>query len=502
MRREAAAEERRASKAAAAENRLTVAEEARRQKEAGHAEAAAMTAAVAARVAAFEAVLAEVLALPEMTPDRLAESALPPDDGPAVEPPEAPPSWQDFAPPEPGIFGRRRHERETAQARADFETACRDHRQRVVDRRMELEEAHRSRRAAARSAARQDVEALLLRVESGKADAIALYSERVLDAAMPLSELITGRRALYRAELRELVVEVDLPDTSVVPEHVRWTYRVQRQALEPSVRRPADAARIYADLVSRLVLAAMQLCLQAMSPEIVDMISLNGHVATVDSATGRAIRPCVVTITSNRSTFDDLVLDSDRLKPAECLRYLGAELSHHPFELEPVPPFVDFDSVAQYAVLTADVALTEADHREDLMDMDPYKFETLVKDLFTAMGYRTWQTQSRRDDGIDAVAFLAHHITPVECVIQAKRVRSVVPPRDIQALMGAMAEHGSATHGVLVTTSWLSGRSRQRAKNQRITIIERDALGALILEHLNRKVVISTKPPRQGGATS
>ncbi|MFB9741012.1 restriction endonuclease [Pseudonocardia sulfidoxydans] len=501
MRREAAAEERRASKAAAAEDRLTMAEEARRQKEQGHAEAAAMTAAVTARVATFEAVLAEVLALPELTPDRLAESTLAPDDGPMLEPAETPPSWQDFAPREPGLFGRRRYEREAAKARVDFEAACRGHRQRMAERRQEVAEAYRARREAARSAARAEVDTLLRRVEAEAGNAIARYGERVLDAVTPLTGFITGRRALYRAEPRELVIEVDLPDTDVVPEHVRWTYRVQRQEIEPTPRRPADSARIYADLVSRLVLAAMHVCLRATSSKTVDLITLNGHVPTVDSATGRAIRPCVVTITSSRSTFADLVLDSDRLKPAECLQYLGAELSRHPFQLEPVPPVIDFDRMAQYAVLAADAALTEADHREDLMDMDPFKFETLGKDLFTAMGYRTWRTQPSHDDGIDAVAVLPHAVTPIECVIQAKRVRAAVPPRDVQALMGAMAEHGSATHGVLVTTSWLSDRSRQRAQVQRIRVIDRDELGALIQEHLNRKVVISTRPPRRAGTS-
>lgn len=61
--------------------------------------------------------------------------------------------------------------------------------------------------------------------------------------------------------------------------------------------------------------------------------------------------------------------------------------------------------------------------------------------------------------------------------------------------MGAMAETGTATHGVLVTTSWLSNRSRQRARAQRITTIGGGALASLIEQHPGRKVVISTRPP-------
>lgn len=86
---------------------------------------------------------------------------------------------------------------------------------------------------------------------------------------------------------------------------------------------------------------------------------------------------------------------------------------------------------------------------------------------------------------------------PVECVIQAKRFRKAVPPKEVQALMGAMVEHPTATHGYLVTTSWLSDRSRQRARDQRIITIEGSHLRFLIEEHLGRKVVISNQLPRR-----
>ena len=64
--------------------------------------------------------------------------------------------------------------------------------------------------------------------------------------------------------------------------------------------------------------------------------------------------------------------------------------------------------------------------------------------------------------------------------------------------MGAMAEHGTATHGVLVTTSWLSDRSRQRARAQRIVTFEGTNLIYLMEKYLDLKVVISTRPPSRG----
>jgi restriction system protein len=127
--------------------------------------------------------------------------------------------------------------------------------------------------------------------------------------------------------------------------------------------------------------------------------------------------------------------------------------------------------------------------------MNPFEFERLVRDLFTKMGYDTWRTESCRDDGIDAVATKSDPHMPVECIVQAKRFKGAVAPKEVQALMGAMTETPTATHGYLVTTSWLSPRSRQRARGQRIHTIERNQLAAMIKDLLGFDVVISSTPP-------
>lgn len=44
------------------------------------------------------------------------------------------------------------------------------------------------------------------------------------------------------------------------------------------------------------------------------------------------------------------------------------------------------------------------DSRPDLVQMDPFAFEHLVRQLFEAIGLEAWTTQASRDDGVDAVA--------------------------------------------------------------------------------------------------
>lgn len=325
-------------------------------------------------------------------------------------------------------------------------------------------------------------------------ESVAELVGAAVHALPPLVGLLVGGQAVYQPEPREVVVEVDLPDIDVVPVERAWRYVAAHQRVEPLPRADKDKARIYADLIARITLAVMHACFAALDADVVDTITFNGHVRTTDRATGRAAHPCLITITAARSTFVELHLDHADLDPEQCLRFLGAELSPHPYARTHVEPFVDVD-LARYRLFTAPEALVHLDPRTDLLDMDPFDFERLVKDLFVSMGYEAWRTRNSHDGGIDAVALLRNRITPVECVIQAKRYRKLVPPRDLQALMGAMAETGTATHGVLVTTSWLSDRSRQRARARRIATIEGGALASLIEQHLGRKVVISTRPP-------
>jgi restriction system protein len=213
-------------------------------------------------------------------------------------------------------------------------------------------------------------------------EAVSEFIGAALLSVAPLAQLISGGRAVYQPDAREVVLELELPDTDAIPAERGWRYVATRKALEPQPRTAKEAHRLYADLISRIVLAGMLACFRATEGHLVDLVTANGHVRTIDPATGRPDFPCLVTVTASRETFDGLVLDNDRLNPASCLAALGAELSPHPYEMEGVRPFVDVDH-AQYRLITAAEALVNVDHRQDLLKMDPYDFERLIKQLFT-----------------------------------------------------------------------------------------------------------------------
>jgi restriction system protein len=278
----------------------------------------------------------------------------------------------------------------------------------------------------------------------------------------------------------------------VIPPEKRWKYVVTRRVVEWEPRK--DTAALYRDLVGQLVLAVMASCFRAFPPEVVDTVTINGYVADTDPATGRPVRPCVVTVNAARTTFDELRLDSSELRAPECLRKLEAVVSPNPFALEPVEPLVDVEVFKRYR-LTAPEELVALDHRIDLMEMHPREFEKLVVALFAAMGYRSWPTRYSHDDGIDGVAVKDDPHLPSECLIQVRRTRNRVPPTTVQALMGALVENPRATHGFFVTTSWFTPQTRRRARERRIQTMEGPQLREHIATYLKRDVLISVRPP-------
>ena len=105
--------------------------------------------------------------------------------------------------------------------------------------------------------------------------------------------------------------------------------------------------------------------------------------------------------------------------------------------------------------------------------------------------------QARHQVEGDGVAVSDNPHMPVECLIQVKRTRNRVSPKEVQALMGALAENPTATHAYLVTTSWFSDRTRQRGRERRVLTMEGPELCARIKDHLHRDVLISARAPHR-----
>ncbi len=296
-------------------------------------------------------------------------------------------------------------------------------------------------------------------------------------------------RVVFQEHIRELLIDCELPPRHVVPQRLGFKFSPTRGEISAKERKDGEIRRDYANLAASVVLRTIREALDIAPREVIDTIVVNAHLSAVDAATGRDIRPCVLSVSADRSVVDALVLD--QLDPATCLRAeLRAIVSPNPFDLEPVKPVMAFD-LARYKFAEHQDVIAGLDSRLDLLSLSPAEFEHLVRQLVEAMGMEAWATQASNDDGIDAVAINPAPMIGGLCIIQAKRYSKVVGPEPVHALAGQI-QLRKASRGILMTTSWVSSKTEQVATEYgRLDIYDGRALKALLLEYLSLDTLIS-----------
>jgi restriction system protein len=498
MVQEAERAERRAERADAAERRR----QEQLSHQAGAAAAQEMKAQLDAQVTELRTLLTSVLASPPQLSfaDLKQSPAAPPFDPGEFGQPLPVPVWEDFAPPAPGALaglmgGKARHARAQETARTAFEQAVAEHGFAEKERARQLQEARKTHdrmvldleaEVREHNAAVDELEG---KFRAGVPEAVEEYFSQLL----ALSEYPAGfpceYQIAYRQEPRELVIEYRLPPADVVPQARDFRYVKTRAEIDELPRPVKEVKDLYASVIYQVALRTMWECFAASeAQEVVETVVFNGIVPATNRATGKPEELHLVSAPASRITFSELVLD--QLDPAACLKYLKAVVSPHPYDLEPVEPVIEFQQ-AKYRFADPVDALAGIDSRQDLLKMDWWKFENLIRQLFEAMGFEVRVTQSSRDEGIDAVAYNKTDIVhQAEILIQAKRYSKCVPTNDVRALAGSVEEK-RASSGVLVTTAWVSAETKAFAvRNNRLRIIEGGELKHLLAEYLDLDVRI------------
>lgn len=330
---------------------------------------------------------------------------------------------------------------------------------------------YEANRAAAVSKATQrntevaEFEAAYLR---GDMDSIIAYNNMVLERSEYPPGLPQAFRIAYQLASRELVVDYELPLATIIPTATEVRYVKTKDAFEEKPRKPADIRELYQKLVASIALRTTHEVFEADCGQHLDVVTFSGFVNAVDPATGRDIRPYLISVRATRTEFEKL--DLARVDPRVCVRNLGASVSAAADELVPVKPIIEFDMVDPRFVDQSDI-LGQLDARPNIMDLTPFEFENLVGNVFTKMGLETKQTRSARDGGVDVVAYDTRPILGGRVVIQAKRYRSTVGVAAVRDLFGTMMNEG-ANKGILVTTSGYGRDAFTFAKDKPIELID------------------------------
>jgi restriction system protein len=417
------------------------------------------------------------------------------------------PTYMDPPPPlgmaklRPGA--RSRHAALVEQAHADYEravieandahaVATRAYAEGEGRRRAALEELRQSHVArvavleAALKKRNDEIDQFQRDFEDGNPEAIVLYFHLVLEGSSYPAGFPTASRIAFVPESKQLVVEYELPTFAVIPEAGAYRYLKTKDQIIESPRPMMQRRALYASVIAQITIRTLHELFEADRSEKLETIVFNGFVQTTDVATGKDIKPYLVTLRTTRETF--LSLDLAKVDPAACLRGLNASFSKSPSELAAVRPVLDFNMVDPRFIEETDV-LSTLDRRPNLMELTPSEFENLITNLFEKMGLETKLTQASRDGGVDCVAYDPRPILGGKVVIQAKRYKNTVGVSAVRDLFGTMQNEG-ASKGILVTTSGYGKASFDFAEGKPLELLSGSNLLYLLAEHAGMEAKI------------
>lgn len=314
----------------------------------------------------------------------------------------------------------------------------------------------------------QEVEDLERNYMSGDEAAVVTYITMVLERSEYPDGFPQEMRAAYSQMTREAVIDYELPTAEVIPKVQEFSYNKSKDVIEERLRKDSEIKEMYRDVVSSVALRTIHEIFESDQAQHINSLVFNGSVSGVDPATGKDIRPCIISVRATKPAFTEINLA--RIDKQVCLRNLGVRISAQPDEKQAVKPVVEFDMVDKRFVDQADV-LSTLDSRQNLMDLNPTEFEHLVSNLFTSLGLETRLTQASRDGGVDAVAFDTRPVIGGKIVIQAKRYKNTVGVSAVRDLYGTM-QHEGASKGILVTTSSYGTDAYDFAKDKPLELID------------------------------
>jgi restriction system protein len=303
----------------------------------------------------------------------------------------------------------------------------------------------------------------------------AVLSHSSLPEGFPQSSVI-----VFSPESRQLVVNYDVPPFETITPDVKAVKHVKAtDTFSHSKILAAQRKQIYASIIAQTTLRCLHEIFQADTDGNIDTTVLSVYVDTINPATGQNTRYCVVSVRTTKDTF--AAIDLSRVDPMACLQQLNASVSRNPAELAPVRPILELNMNDPRFITESDI-LSGLDERQNLMDLTPGEFESLITNLFQKMGLETKLTQASRDGGVDCIAYDPRPIFGGKVVIQAKRYKNTVGVSAVRDLFGTMQNEG-ASKGILVATSGYGKASFEFANNKPIELLDGANLLYLLQKH-------------------
>jgi restriction system protein len=319
--------------------------------------------------------------------------------------------------------------------------------------------------------------------ESQKPDAVKGYCKLVLSFSRFADGFPREFDLEYIPETKILIVDHPLPapDDLVRIKEIKYV-KASNEFLEMLLS-DNEFNHIYDDVLYQTCLRTLHELFDADAVGALSAVVFNGWVESVDKATGRDTKGCVLSVQARKEEFQKINLA--RVEPKACFKSLKGIGSSTLHSLIPIAPVLKINRDDKRFVASHEV-INHLDQRVNLAAMDWEDFEHLIRELFekefSKPGCEVKVTQASRDGGVDSVVFDPDPIHGGKTVIQAKRYTNTVGVAAVRELYGTVLNEG-AMKGILVTTADYGPDAYQFATDKPLVLLNGSNLLSLLEQH-------------------
>jgi restriction system protein len=181
----------------------------------------------------------------------------------------------------------------------------------------------------------------------------------------------------YTRATRTLIVDYALPSIAAWPTHQQVLYNPARNSLHEVLVPEDNRKTSYESALFQIALRILNELFLHDDAHALDRVALNGHVHSVDKATGNLVHACILSILVSRPAF--AAINLAQVDPRSCFLKLKGLMSTSPLDLAPVKPILTLthDNDRNLKPLNE-----PADAPFDLTSMSRSDFETLIREAF------------------------------------------------------------------------------------------------------------------------
>jgi restriction system protein len=206
-----------------------------------------------------------------------------------------------------------KHEAAAMRAENAFKEALREHQQSEIQRSGEIARLKVEHQTKI-DTLKVEIETLESSYRSGNPPAIVEYYSLILQRTTFPDNFPQGYRVAYVPESKQLVVECQLPPPDVVPTVAEYRYVKSKDTIEEKEEKANNRRESYQDVVAAVGLRVLHCLFTNDQGEFVDVITLNGFVQATDPATGKDIRPHLISVRATKERFEEIDLGAGRFR--------------------------------------------------------------------------------------------------------------------------------------------------------------------------------------------